>query len=236
MTLYVHWVRHGEVASHRGDIPVTAPGLVVARERGLRLGEQVEAGEEIHFLHTRTRRTLQTAEAIRDGLAEAVSRRGTPGVDLRPPRLAEAIRNPDVYLGGLRVEMVSTPEAMAEQTGAVGLDPAALATVAFWPEFWASRDRIGYWLACLEPPGEDARAVARRLWAYALSLRQIPHRRPQRYVCVTHSGPMRAFLRTYLHGFDPGEPNFSEGIDLRFPAHGPGEVAFRGQSAPLAGG
>jgi len=37
-----------------------------------------------------------------------------------------------------------------------------------------------------------------------------------RLICVTHSPTMRAFVRRYLLGYDPGEPVYGESVDLDF--------------------
>lgn len=229
----VHLVRHGEVVSHRGDIPVTEAGLEAARERGRQIAAAVTEGEEVRFLHTVTRRTRQTAGAIRAGMAEGLKARSIRGVDLREPVQEDAIRNPDLYLGGIRVEMVSTPEAMAEQTASVGLSPNLLRSVPFWPAFWESPDAIGHWVAHPAPPGEDAATVATRIGAYVASLRDVPGGRPRRYICVTHSGPMRALLLAYLLTEDPGEPGFVEPIDFTFLQAGTVRVAFRDRQSLL---
>lgn len=233
MEIFVHWVRHGEVASHRGDVPVTEAGLAAAQERGSRLGELVAAGEEVHFCHATTLRTRQTAAAVRAGVVEAVARRGVPGLKLHDLRLEPVLRNPDMYVAGRRVDFVSTPEALAAQIPDVGLAPADLLRLPFWPNFWGSQDRIGYWVNHTNPPGEDAATVARRLLAWAASLHDLPADQPRRFICVTHSPLLRAFLKSYLLGEDPGEPEFSESIDMHLPAGGPVRIRFREHAALL---
>jgi len=56
-------LRHGEVASHRGDVPVTAAGLDTAVDVGRRLAEQANGGL-IRVISGATRRTRETAEAV----------------------------------------------------------------------------------------------------------------------------------------------------------------------------
>src|SRR5438552_10321748 len=70
--LRVHVVRHGRVDAHRGDVPVTQDGLLQAEAAGLRLAHELQAGEIVHFLYTPTRRTRETAEAIRRGMEAAL--------------------------------------------------------------------------------------------------------------------------------------------------------------------
>lgn len=233
MELHVHLMRHGEVTSHAGNVAVTPRGLEMARRRGRRLAEDVAVGEDVYFLHSRALRTCQTAEAVRSGMAEALAERGIRDVKLRPPVEEPALRNPDLYLAGVRVEFVTTPQALAEQVAGLGMSAADLGAIPFWPDFWTSDDEIGLWVSHPDPPGEDALAVARRLRAYLTSLSLAPARGPRRYVCVTHSGPMRAFLRTYVLGKDPGEPDFCETIDMCCRVGESMRVQYRGKEAWL---
>ena len=250
--LRVHVIRHGRVDAHRGDAPVTQDGLLQAEAAGLRLAHELQAGEIVHFLHAPTRRTRETAEAIRRGMEAALgpsaptplSLKGHGGVHISPlPDEGEgqgvrgsqvhllpateswALRNPDLYVAGARVEMVSTAEAMAEQIPGSGLGPDELARLPFLHGFWTHPDRIGYWVGHPDPPGEDATTVARRLLSFAASLLDLPWEQPRRCICVTHSGPMRALLRRYVLHDDPGEPEWVESVDLIFA--GDQEVTIR---------
>ncbi len=217
----LHLVRHGEVASHRGDIPVTEAGLAVAEEAGRRLAGDLVPDEEVHFLYAPTRRARETAAAIREGVAAGAER-----ARLLPPVREWALRNPDLYVAGRRVEMVSTPEALSGQVPHLGAKE--LAGHRFFREFWASPDRVGYWVGHPEPPGEDAGAVARRVLTFAASLLDLPAERPERRICVTHSPVLRAFLRRYVTDEDPGEPDYLESVDLILIPGGPLYAAFRG--------
>ncbi len=151
--------------------------------------------------------------------------------DSTAPRAEWAIRNPDLFLAGRRVEMMSTPEAVAAQIPEAGLAGADVDAVAFFYDFFRSPDRIGYWLGHPDPPGEDTRTVGRRIVAFSTSLLYVPPLRPRRYVCVTHSPVMRAVLAEYLH-LDPGEPEWVESIDLTLDGSGTA-LTFRDRTAPL---
>jgi broad specificity phosphatase PhoE len=223
-TVRVHWVRHGEIASHRGNVPLTESGLAQARERGGLLAGDLSPGEIVHFMHAPTLRTRQTIEEIQSSMAETLSPGG--GVDLLDVREQIAIRNPDLYVAGQRVEMVSSAEALAEQLSAPPVDPATVSEHPFFSGFWAAPDRIGYWVEHPDPPGEDPAAVARRQMTFAVSLREAREDRPVRYVLSTHSPVLRAILLAYL-GEDPGEPGYLEPIDLILPEDGPWTLRFR---------
>lgn len=228
--LRVHWVRHGKVSSHHGDVSVTEDGLEQAEAVGIQLAEQVSPDEEILFLYAPTRRTRETALAIRNGVEVGL---GNADVQvgqhqhLFTPTEHPALRNPDIYVGGNRVELVSSAQAMAEQTASYGIDAERLLKIAFLRGFWETHDRIGYWVNHPNPPGEDADTVARRVLTFATSLLDLPYEQPGRYICVTHSPIMRAFLRRYLLGQDPGEPGYGESIDMLFDESGSLTLRYR---------
>jgi broad specificity phosphatase PhoE len=230
-SLLVHLVRHGRVASHRGDVPVTQAGMREVEAAGRRFGAQLQDGELVSVLYTATLRSRETALALHRSMSSALG--GRPGLELLPPAEEPAIRNPDIYIGGLRVEMVSTPEAMAEQTELVGIGAEQVARLPFYRNFFPSPDRIGYWVRHPNPPGENAEAVARRLMTWSLSLRQLPSERPRRYICVTHSPLLRALLRHYLMDEDPGEPDFVESIDMSIPSGGSLTLCYRGEERTI---
>ncbi|WP_409300003.1 phosphoglycerate mutase family protein [Peribacillus sp. SCS-155] len=222
MTVYVHFVRHGEVASHRGDVPITEQGKAAAQRQGRKLAGSITGPEHVEFLHAVTKRTKQTCELLRKGFMEAVRE----DVTVFHPEIENAIRNPDIYLGGKRVELVSSVEALAAQVPNLGFLHHELLELPFWTNFLNSPDRIGYWLHLENPPGENAEAVARRLMAYAESLSLIPGNITRRYICVSHSPVLRAFLNKYLLEKDLGEPEYCESINLTF-SRGTCKIQYR---------
>lgn len=204
---------------------MTDEGVAQARERGRLLAEDLSPGEIVHFMHAPTLRTRQTVEVIRASMAEALGPDGD--ADLLEVSEQWAIRNPDLYVAGQRVEMVSTAETLAEQLCASPVDPETLSEHPFFREFWASADRIRYWVEHPDPPGEDTVAVARRQMTFAMSLADRPENRPVRYILSTHSPVQRAILSCYA-GEDPGEPGYLEPIDLILLENGSPELRFRG--------
>ena len=181
-------------------------------------------------MHAPTLRTRQTVEEIRASMVEAL------GGDANLLEVSEqwAIRNPDLYVAGQRVEMVSSADALAEQLCAPPVDSESVSEHPFFRAFWASPDRIGYWVKHPDPPGEDTAAVARRQMTFAMSLPERPENRPVRYVLSTHSPVLRAILLCYT-GEDPGEPGYLEPIDLVFSENGSSELRFRGLRTFLSG-
>lgn len=227
--LRVHWLRHGRVASHHGDVPLTEEGWHEAEEAGQRLGRLLAPGEIVSLLYAPTRRTRETANALQRGIAATFT--GSPQISLLEPEMHTALRNPDLYVAGHRVEMVSNAEALAEQLPMADLSVEQLTQLPFWPTFWNHPNRIGYWVSLHNPPGEDARAVARRMLTFAVSLLDQPSQQPRRYICVTHSSDMRAFLVHYLLNYDPGEPDYTETIDLDFSENHSLAIRYREQHA-----
>ena len=227
--LRVHLVRHGKIESHRGDMPLTDEGLREAEAFGQRLSAELVAGEIVSFLYAPTRRARETAETIHNTLRTTFEHADSRQTKLLVPVEHWALRNPDIYVAGSRIELVSTPEAVAEQLPETSLSPQELAKLPFLHGFWGVPDRIGYWVNHPNPPGEDADTVARRLLTFAVSLLDLPCGGPRRYICVTHSPVMRAFLRRYLVRHDPGEPDNLESVDLYFAPDGMLTLRFRNQ-------
>ena len=195
-------LRHAHVDGHRGDVPITDVGHDQARHAGRWIdtaGPQVGA-----VLYGGTRRTRETAESIRAGL-------GAGGAHTPEPEDCFALRNPDLYLGGDRVSMVSTAEAFAEQTRHLTADDVN--RVGFFREWLVHPERVGFWVGHQTPPGDTAASVSQRIWAFAASLADVPAWRGKTVVAVTHSPVLRA-LGLHVNGVDPGEPDLVTGYRL----------------------
>ena len=231
-TVRIHWLRHGRIASHRGNVPLTEEGLAQARERGRVLAGDIFPGEVVHFMHAPTLRTRQTVEEVRASVEEALG--SDSSAELLKVSEQWAIRNPDLFVAGQRVEMVSSLEALAEQLSAPPVDTETLANHPFFSAFLASSDRIGYWVEHPNPPGEDTLAVARRQMTFATSLPDKQEVGPVRYVLATHSPVLRAILLCYL-GDDPGEPGHLEPVEMTLSKGEAPELRFRDRRRPLSG-
>lgn len=197
-------LRHGEVTSHRGDLPLSEAGRVQAEDAGRRLAA-LGLGR-VRLLSGSTRRTRETAGLVRDGLLA-----GDGAATVGGPEVAFALRNPDLYLAGVRVDMVSSPEAFAEQVP--GLTADDVLAVPFFAGWFSAADRIQWWLRHPSPPGDDAAGVAARLAAFAATLGNPGPAVPGTVVAVTHSPLLRAVSVTFT-GVDPGEPPHLTGFGL----------------------
>jgi broad specificity phosphatase PhoE len=195
-------VRHSEIASHRGDVPLTDNGVEIARQVGRELGKGSAA---FRVLTGGTLRTRQTAEAVAEGAR-------TEGAEVEGPRLAFALRNPDMYAAGSRVNMVSSAAALAEQVPDMTAQQAE--ANAWWSQFFSAPDRIGWWLAQGSPPGETARDLTARVLRFAISLADPGPTRDRVVIGVTHSPVLRG-LSQHATGDDPGEPGYVTGLAIR---------------------
>jgi broad specificity phosphatase PhoE len=196
----LYLLRHGEVTSYRGDAPITPDGEREAFEVGQGFGRREE--QLIEILSGDTRRAMGTAAHLARGVLDAGGRVVGPGV-------AFALRNPDLYIAGVRVDMAGSPDAFADQVN--GLSGEDVASLEFFPDFVASPDRIGWWLVHESPPGEDASSIAARVRSFAASLVDPIPGRPDVVVAVTHSPVLRAVGLDFL-GRDIGEPPWVSGL------------------------
>jgi broad specificity phosphatase PhoE len=200
MTQRLFLLRHGEVTSHRGDVPVTEEGLQTAVEVGRRLAGRADGA--IRVISGETRRTRDTAAAVAQGAREA-------GADVLEDGVAFALRNPDLYLAGVRVNMVSSEAAFATQIP--GFTEADVAKVDFFAQWLTVPDRVGWWVRHTDPPGDDAAAVAARIRTFAGSLADRDDA-PAFTVGITHSPVLRA-CALEVAGTDIGEPNWLAGLE-----------------------
>lgn len=194
-------LRHGHIASHRGDVPLTEEGVRHAERTGEALRTAI-AGP-VAVMYGGTRRSRETAEALVRGIGDPARVRG--------PVYGFALRNPDMYLAGTRVNMVSSHAALAEQVP--GMSEAEAKASGWWTTFVRHRDRVGWWLRQDEPPGESARDLVVRIHRFAATLADPGPLRGRTVIGVTHSPLLRAVL-LHATGADPGEPGYVTGAEL----------------------
>jgi broad specificity phosphatase PhoE len=214
-------LRHAQIASHRGDVPVTAEGTATATGVGRALAAP---GRRVRVLSADTLRTRQTALAIADGARQA-------GAIVAGPAEAFALRNPDLYLAGTRVNMVSSAAAFAEQVP--GLSEEDVARAPFYAAFVATPDRVGWWLRHPSPPGDDTAAVRKRIIDFAVSLADYPELAPDLTIAVTHSPIIRACAVSTCPQ-DPGEPPWVGGMEITVHPGGTARLSWLGAVAPAA--
>ena len=123
--LWVHWVRHAKVALHEGDLPLTEEGRRQVEAVGRQFSSKFMPGEVVSLLHAPTRRTRETALILYSSMVEALDLGEQPEVYLSAPTEHWAIRNTDIYVAGVRIELVSSAEALVAQ-----LPPSSLQRLA----------------------------------------------------------------------------------------------------------
>ena len=183
-------------------MPITHVAELQAHDVGRAFADREQG--PIRVLSGETRRAMDTAAHLVRGVVDGGGR-------VVGPDVAFALRNPDLYVAGVRVNMVSSAEALAGQVD--GLTPEDVSSLGFFPEFFASPDRIGWWLRHDTPPGEGQREVAARMRSFATSLLDSVLPQPATVVAVTHSPLLRA-VGLDLLGRDIGEPSWVAGLLL----------------------
>jgi len=219
-------LRHGAIASHQGDVPLTHDGRQQSEQAGRSLAAMPLG--RVHILAGPTRRARETALLLVHGMTSA-----NPVVPVTVAAESFALRNPDLYLAGERVDLVSSRAAFSEQVR--GLTDAEFFAIPFFARFLTAPDRIGWWLHHGHPPGDDAATVAARILAFATSLGDVPSRMPDTVIGVTHSPVLRAVALRLL-GEDPGEPAYLCGYALRLGRDGSAHIhRFDSFGSPASG-
>ena len=195
-------LRHGQVQNHRSDVGLTDLGSAQAEAAGRWFAEQ--RIDVAAVLSGETRRTRDTATGFAGGYRAA-------GAPLADPVVSAALRNPDFYLGGHRINMAEGAAALAAQSPSV--DEDTVANNAFYRELIVARDRVGFWLEHGNPPGDTASDVGVRIDRFARSLADVPAWAGRTVVAITHSPVLRA-VRFHHWGHYSSEPPFLHGFRL----------------------
>ncbi|MEL6980795.1 MAG: phosphoglycerate mutase family protein [Actinomycetota bacterium] len=195
-------LRHGQVPHHRADVAPTDLGMAQSDAAGRWFAEQ--AIDIAALLSGETRRTIDTANGFAAG-----ARAG--GAAVPDPEVSFALRNPDLYLGGHRVNLGEGAAFLAGQVPA--MTEADVEASPFFAGFMGAPDRIGYWLEHPNPPGEDAESVGRRIDAFARSLADVPALAGRTVVAITHSPVLRAVRHHHWADYSR-EPPFLHGYAL----------------------
>ncbi len=203
-------LRHGRVAHHRGDVPLTEIGEAQADAAGRWFA--TEGIEVAGLLSGETLRTRATAERF----AASYRAVGT-AMSIPDPQVSFGLRNPDLYLGGHRINLGEGAEFLAAQVD--GVDPATVAESTFYGELIEASDRVGCWLEHGNVPGELAHDVGRRVDVLARSLTDVEAWRGKTVVAMTHSPVLRA-VRLHHVGRYSREPPFLHGYSLVVDASG----------------
>jgi len=196
-------LRHGRVAHHRGDVPLTDMGAAQAEAAG-----KWFAGEGIEIAGLLSGETLRTRDTA-DKFAAAY--RGACDLNLPDPVVSFGLRNPDLYLGGHRINLGEGAEFLASQSP--GVEPADVKASVFYSGLIEAKDRVGHWLEHGNVPGENAHDVGRRVDVLVRSLVDVAGWRGKTVIGISHSPVMRA-VRFNHWGEYSKEPPFLHGYSL----------------------
>lgn len=195
-------LRHGQVANHRGDVPLTDLGVDQSTAAGRWFAD--ESIPITAVLTGETKRTLDT------GAAFVAAFRGAGG-EVGDPVVSFALRNPDLYLGGHRINLAEGAEALAAQSPSAS--PDDVSSSVFYSSLMTASDRVGFWLEHGNPPGDTAHRVGQRIDEFARSLVDVPGWRGGTVVAITHSPVLRA-VRLHHWAEYSREPPFLHGYEL----------------------
>jgi broad specificity phosphatase PhoE len=234
----VRLIRHGQTQGYIADSALTPLGRWQAHRKGQDLAKGLTEGTIARVVHAPTARATETADALAEGLRQAVARYGISDVTITDPEPIDGFRNFQAWFDGRELDITAAFHDFAtvlegyERHGAGDRPGWMVELDRFWRIQFAGGDPITQWLAVpmhyVEPPAY----VARRYWQTIVELVHDASPGGRLYVCG-HSGPMRAVAAAAV-GHDPGEPNNVE--DVRIRVHGDLEHAtltYRGRAVEM---
>jgi len=231
----LHLVRHGETQSYVADAGLTPRGAWQSRRWGLALSAQVRDGETIRVLCAPTARAARTADQVRLGVEDGLLAWGRQAAVVGPEPMPE-FQNFQVWTPfGLMDPTRAAGEygrRWARRATTGGREPWLLELGRFYRLQEGGGDPIAFWMTNPLLSFESPAAVVRRFWVAVARLAAEATGRT-RFVCCTHSGPMRAFA-TWALGHDAGEPLNTEEVRVRiWPDRGRAMVTYRGRTQEI---
>lgn len=205
-------IRHGQVANHKGDVPLTDLGMAQATMAGEWFANNGHTAEAV--MSGETIRAKDSAKYFIEGCRSA-------GGTIPDSTVSFGLRNPDLYLGGHRINMGEGAETLAAQSPSVVA--SNVEQLDWYVGLMEADDRVGYWLQHPNPPGDTARAVGQRIDAFVRSCADVPQWRGGDVVAMTHSPVLRA-VRFHHWGEFTREPPFLHGYSLEL--SGTGELTL----------
>lgn len=211
-------IRHGITQGYSTDAGLTPMGGWQAHRRGHELSRRFGDDEQVRIVCADTNRARQTADQLYRGIRDGLELWG------RSTKVGEPVAIPE-----LRNFAVWTPDGLRDVTSAfrqyqalmerlermaVGDRPRWLVEIdRFYRTQLGGADPIQMWLTIPLMYFEPPQACVRRFWRGFHRLIAEWSDTP-RFICATHSGPMRAFA-TWAHGYDPGEPLNTEEVRVK---------------------
>jgi broad specificity phosphatase PhoE len=220
LSIDVRLIRHGQTQGYITDGALTPLGHWQARRKGQDLAKGLKEGMTVKLPHAPTARAKETAEGVRSGILQALSRYGITGVTVEEPVPNKSFDNFQVYVAPGRemdctaafVEFANEHENF-QRTGE-GDRPGWMTEMKrFFLIQQSGGDPITHWLNLPYMYFEPPILVVRRHWKGILEMVRTSDPNTKVYVCG-HSGPIRA-VATAAVGHDPGEPHNTEDVRIR---------------------
>jgi broad specificity phosphatase PhoE len=217
-TVDVRLIRHGETQGYSTDGGLTPLGRWQAHRKGQDLARGVRAGSLVKLVHAPTARARETADALFEGLEQAMARYGIEAT-LAKPEPNAWFRNFQVWCDGVALDPTQAfirYSSILEgyERSKAGDRPGWITEMdRFWSTQAAGGDPITIWLSQPLQYFEPAALVVRRFWRGIVeTIASDP--KPERIFVATHSGPIRAVAAAAV-GHDPGEPYNVEDVRIR---------------------
>ena len=166
----VRLIRHGQTQGYVTDGALTPLGQWQAHRKGQDLAKGLKEGMTVKFPHAPTARATETAEGLRSGVLQALSRYGIHDVEVEAPYPHDAFKNFQVWAGGREVDVTAAFQEFAQihegyQRFGTGDRPGWITEMnRFYRVLQAGGDPITVWLTqplfYFEPP----MIVVRRHW------------------------------------------------------------------------
>ena len=237
-SIEVRLIRHGQTQGYITDGALTPLGRWQAHRKGQDLAKGLKEGMTVRFPHAPTARASETAEGVRSGVLQALSRYGIHDVNVEDPFPHDAFKNFQVWAGGREVDVTAAFQEFAEihegyQRFGVGDRPGWITEMnRFYRVLQAGGDPITVWLTqplvYFEPP----MIVVRRHWQGITEI--VEDSGPNTAIYMSgHSGPIRAVAASAV-GHDPGEPNNTEDVRIKiYEDHEHAVLTYRGRGLEL---
>jgi broad specificity phosphatase PhoE len=190
----VHFFRHGEQIDHAPDSGITEEALQSAFQAGRKLINQIGQGELVKFITSQRTRAKETLNKIQEGLVTAIEESDRDDIKIysEGSRTRPDIRMFDIERG-----------------------------TKWFREFASSEDSMGYWLDNPSEETESPQSVLATFQRFVKRVVKVADRLPEgpkiHYVVVTHSGPMRAFLRSEFDQGTGDDLGYCEAFNLDVP-------------------
>lgn len=225
MSTTIHLVRHGRIPDYQTDRPLTTAGAEEALAAGRQLAAIIQPGEAVRFYSSPARRARQTAALLRDGLRQVLADSPSTITIRETAAVDDRLQNNLMYVGGAAYDPITPLVEVARWRLHKTPSPENEACLNFQLSFWQAADPVAFWLSTPSQFAEPPQAVVTRTRALIKEL--LDKSPPGRYICVTHSANLRAFLQVAF-GRDPGSPPFSGMLTIHN-----GKVEYQDQSGPI---